>query len=113
MTYLNAGDTLTKEVTITEDDLPYEFETISYPVGTEPGVYVDTIYVEAGTCKAVMIHTLTITPDDEFDDLEEILSSEMLMTGVHKLIIREHLYIVRDGEWYDALGKSVTARCKH
>ena len=104
LTYLNAGDTITKEVTITEDDLPYTYESIAYPVGTKPGVYTDTIYVQSGECKGVLIHKLTINVGA---DLEQIIDMNALQSGVHKLLIREQLYIVRDGAVYNVMGAQV------
>ena len=37
---------------------------------------------------------------------------ETIMKGenVHKLIIRDHLFIIRDGKWYDAMGQKVEAQ---
>ena len=56
------GDTTRLSHQITTDQLPYTIEgtDITYDVNTAPGVYVDTILIEADECEEVLIHTLTI-----------------------------------------------------
>jgi hypothetical protein len=55
-----SGDTVAVSQTISTADLPYEYQGKVYPVGTKPGVYVDTINVSTGNCDDVIILTLTI-----------------------------------------------------
>lgn len=55
-----SGDTTRVEFTITTDQLPYEYETIRYEVGTATGVYIDTINISTDKCDNVIIHKLTI-----------------------------------------------------
>lgn len=98
------ADTIRESNIITIDDLPFTYYSITYPIGTPVGTYVDTVAIAKDNCSAVLIHTLTINPGT---GLEELMQSGAWAEGVHKLIFREQLYIVRDGEWYDALGKSV------
>ena len=56
-----SGDTARVEQSISTAELPYEYQGKVYPVGTKPGVYVDTINVTTGNCDDVIILTLTIT----------------------------------------------------
>lgn len=53
-------DTTRLSFSVNTVDLPYTYESIYYPEGTEAGVYVDTIVVQGQICSAVVIHTLTI-----------------------------------------------------
>ena len=97
--------------TIKEDELPFEYETayiagqtpISYPVGTEPGIYVDSVLVEGEHCVAVLVHTLTIEKSQGFENIYDIDGS-----SVQKVLYHDVLYIICNDEWYNAEGKKVS-----
>lgn len=75
------ADTVVVDTTITVEELPYFYEntSITYPRGTEPGKYVDTITVAGADehCDYVLIHSLTIRGGDAVDNV-----------GYHTLQIR-------------------------
>ena len=97
--------------TIKEDELPFSYETayiagqtpISYPVGTEPGIYVDSVLVEGEHCVAVLVHTLTIEKSQGFENIYDIDGS-----SVQKVLYHDVLYIICNDEWYNAEGKKVS-----
>lgn len=114
LSFYSAEDTIFDATTIEESQLPFTYENalhpyivgqtpITYPVGTQPGTYQDTVLVLGTNCTAVLVHTLTITP---FTDLEEILNNA-LKQGTRKVIYNEHLYIIRRGEWMDVTGQKM------
>lgn len=114
LSFFSAEDTIYEATTIEEDELPFTYENamhpyisgqtpITYPEGTKPGTYNDTVLVMGTNCTTVLVHSLTISP---FTELESVLSDAM-KEGVHKVIYHEHLYIIRKGEWYDATGRRV------
>lgn len=66
-------DTVKVDTTITVEDLPYFYEntSITYPRGTEPNTYVDTITVTGGgeQCDYVLIHTLVVRGGEGVDNV--------------------------------------------
>lgn len=66
-------DTVVVDTTINELDLPYFYPntSLTYPKGTEPGVYVDTVMVagDSTSCGYLLIHTLTIIPGTAVDNV--------------------------------------------
>ncbi|MBR1808657.1 MAG: fibronectin type III domain-containing protein [Paludibacteraceae bacterium] len=57
------------DTVINESDLPYFYGDVTYPIGTEPGVYEDTI-TDAGVCGGVLYHKLTIISETGIDNLK-------------------------------------------
>lgn len=64
-----SSDTTRVEFTITTDELPYQYESIVYGVGTQPGTYMDTILVKGDGCDAIVIHTLHINLPEGLDNI--------------------------------------------
>lgn len=113
LSYYTDEDTIYVSNEIKEDELPYTYEDplhpylpgaapISYPLGTAPGTYQDTVYVMGNNCAAVLVHTLEIVETQGFESIDAI-SEE----GTHKVIYRDRLYIISNGKWYNAEGKKV------
>ncbi len=113
LSYYTDEDTIYVSNEIKEDELPYTYEDplhpylpgaapISYPIGTAPGTYQDTVYVMGNNCAAVLVHTLEIVETQGFESIDAI-SGE----GTHKVIYRDRLYIISNGKWYNAEGKKV------
>lgn len=113
LSYYTDEDTIYVSNEIKEDELPYTYEDplhpylpgstpISYPIGTTPGTYQDTVYVMGNNCAAVLVHTLEIVETQGFESIDAI-SEE----GTHKVIYRDRLYIISNGKWYNAEGKKV------
>jgi hypothetical protein len=64
------SDTTYVETEITTNDLPFEYYDVYYDENTEPGVYIDTIYMDLDSCEnCVIIHTLTILVADAVNDV--------------------------------------------
>ncbi|MBR1564684.1 MAG: hypothetical protein IJ650_04990 [Paludibacteraceae bacterium] len=62
-------DTLRVEFTITTDELPYTYESLTYGVNTFPGTYVDTIAVSGEGCEVTVIHTLHVQLVEGVDNI--------------------------------------------
>lgn len=114
LTFFAVEDTIYRTSTVDEDKLPFTYtdneypymmgvEPIAYPAGTTAGTYVDTVAVQGVNCTAVLIHTLIINPVAGVEDVD----AEQVRDGAYKIIVNDHLYIVRDDEWFDATGKKV------
>ena len=109
------ADTTYVNVEITTDDLPYEYETITYDEETEPGTYVDTIIVVKDDVEYVIIHTLIVTVGDAIESIHV----ESLTMVPNPLKANQILYITneftmeeRNGlvvEVFDMLGQRVYA----
>lgn len=104
---VHAIDTIYVDTVITVDQLPYQYENIIYPEGSETGTYKQTIEVNTEYCHNVVVHTLTINPST---DIEQIKLSEI--DDVYKIVYKEHIYIVRNNQWYDVTGKQVECPIK-
>lgn len=113
LSYYTDEDTIYVSNEIKEDELPYMYEDplhpylpgstpISYPIGTAPGTYQDTVYVMGNNCAAVLVHTLEITKAQGIESIDAIGNE-----GTHKVIYRDRLYIISNGKWYNAEGKKV------
>ena len=113
LSYYTDEDTIYVSKEIKDNELPYTYEDplhpylpgaapISYPLGTAPGTYQDTVYVMGNNCAAVLVHTLEIVETQGFESIDAI-SEE----GTHKVIYRDRLYIISNGKWYNAEGKKV------
>ena len=113
LSYYTDEDTIYVSNEIKEDELPYTYEDplhpylpgstpISYPIGTAPGTYQDTVYVMGNNCAAVLVHTLEITKAQGIESIDAIGNE-----GTHKVIYRDRLYIISNGKWYNAEGKKV------
>ena len=113
LSYYTDEDTIYVSNEIKEDELPYMYEDplhpylpgaapISYPLGTAPGTYQDTVYVMGNNCAAVLVHTLEITKAQGIESIDAIGNE-----GTHKVIYRDRLYIISNGKWYNAEGKKV------
>jgi hypothetical protein len=100
-------DTIYVDTVITVDQLPYQYENIIYPEGSETGTYKQTIEVNTEYCHNIVVHTLTINPST---DIEQIKLSET--DNVYKIVYKEHIYIVRNNQWYDVTGKQVECPIK-
>ena len=103
LTYFGAEDTIHAETTIALADLPFTYENAAHPyaagqspiyyaVGTEIGVYSDTVLVEGKNCTAVMVHTLTI--------VEKLEGVDNIGEGEYGLLPN----IIRAGETVTAYG---------
>ncbi len=57
------------DTVITVDELPYFYGDVTYPLGTEPGIYYDTIS-DGGLCSGILYHKLTINAAEGFDNLK-------------------------------------------
>ena len=109
------SDTTYVNVEITTDDLPYEYESITYDEETEPGTYVDTIVVVKDDVEYVIIHTLIVTVGDAIESIHV----ESLTMVPNPLKANQTLYITneftmeeRNGlvvELFDMLGQRVYA----
>ena len=70
---LDYADTIVVDTTINELDLPYFYPntSVTYPKGTEPGVYVDTVMVagDSTSCGYLLVHKLTIIPGTAVDNV--------------------------------------------
>jgi hypothetical protein len=70
---LDYADTIVVDTTIYDLDLPYFYPntSVTYPKGTEPGVYTDTVMVAGDSidCGYLLIHTLTIIPGTGLDNV--------------------------------------------
>lgn len=117
LTFYANEDTIRVSKTIELTDLPYTYEDaqhpymtgvkpISYPEGTLPGVYVDTVAVLGENCSTLLIHTLTINPETGLEDLDA--NSIFNQKGVRKVIVKDQMYIIRDDEWFTVQGISVS-----
>ena len=95
------------------DSLPYTYDDpqhpyvigqtpIYYAAGTPKGVYVDTVSVQGTQCPTILVHTLTI-----YDAHEDIDLIPVDGRAAHKLIINDVMYIILNGEWYNAAGQKV------
>ena len=62
-------DTTRVEHSITTEELPFTYESLTYGVNTLPGTYIDTINVQGDGCDAVVIHTLIVTLGNGLDDI--------------------------------------------
>ena len=100
-------DTIYVDTVITVDQLPYQYENIIYPEGSETGTYKQTIEVNTEYCHNIVVHILTINPST---DIEQIKLSET--DNVYKIVYKEHIYIVRNNQWYDVTGKQVECPIK-
>jgi hypothetical protein len=69
----NKVDTVLVDTTIYDLDLPYFYPntSVTYPKGTEPGVYTDTVMVagDSTDCGYLLIHNLTIIPGTGLDNV--------------------------------------------
>jgi hypothetical protein len=69
----NKVDTVLVDTTIYDLDLPYFYPntSVTYPKGTEPGVYTDTVMVAGDSidCGYLLIHNLTIIPGTGLDNV--------------------------------------------
>lgn len=88
--------------TIMVDELPYILNGQELlPIGTPNGVYQRTVKTQDGQ------HNINITIYvGQPTGLGDLYADPK--HGAYKIIMNECLYIVLDGKWYDALGKSVT-----
>ncbi len=102
LSWYNAEDTIYMRTTITTDDLPFTYENstypyaegqapISYPMGTEPGTYMDTVLVVGQHCDAVMIHALVV---NALEGIEAI--------NTNGVVLRPN--VIRAGEQVTAVG---------
>ena len=76
-------------------------ETISYPVGTPVGTYIDTVLVQGEHCPATLVHTLVVTSSEGIDNINANGKN------AQKVIIRGIMYIYSNEEWYNANGQKV------
>jgi hypothetical protein len=106
-------DTIFVEKRVDMDSLPYTYDDpqhpyvigqtpIYYAAGTPKGVYVDTVSVQGTQCPTILVHTLTI-----YDAHEDIDLIPVDGRAAHKLIINDVMYIILNGEWYNAAGQKV------
>ena len=113
LSYRAPEDTIFDATTIEVKDLPFSYENEEYPYvagqapiyyaeGTAPGEYVDVVMVEGEYCARVLVHTLTII--NPHQGLDRLL---MGTDSPHKVIYRDKLYIICNGEWYNASGQKV------
>ena len=86
----------TTEVTkrITTNELPYEDKELGlyYDIATKPGTYVETIEIEVGNCKDIIIHTLII---ELVDAVEDVMKTNLILHP-NPVKIKETLYIEAD-----------------
>jgi hypothetical protein len=91
-------------VTVTTDELPYQFLTLYYGPTTEPGVYNDTVEsTSAQGCDLLIYHVLTVIKPEGIDN---IFSDDSKKTM--KVIYNDHMYIIRRDGWYNASGQKVS-----
>lgn len=113
VSYNPVTDTLRKHTRIYSTDLPFTYENdeypyaegqdpIFYPEGTPGGDYVDTVIVRAEYCNTTLIHTLTIIPTE---DLENVFGDGA--HGARKVLYRGDLYIILDDDWYTPSGQRI------
>ena len=107
------GDTTYVDFTITTDNLPYEYESISYDESTAPGVYVDTITVVKDEAVYVIVHTLTITQGTAVDDTRNfdlIMVPNPLKVNSTLFINADFTDVEREGllvEVFNAVGQRI------
>ncbi len=114
-------DTIRIDTAIMVADLPYFYEntSITYPKGTAPGVYVDTVFVESGSaedCDYVVIHTLDIQGEEAIDNVnmsDLVLRPTVLNAG--ETVRADYHFTKADlanlkVEVYDIVGRSVEAK---
>lgn len=107
-------DTTRVEYTITTNDLPYTYETLTYSENTLPGTYVDTLTVKGDGCDAVVIHTLHIEMGDGLDDItgsQLTLAPSVINAGESVSVIGKFSPQQMKGmtvEIYDMTGKRVS-----
>ncbi len=99
-----SGDTTRVEQTISESDLPYEYQGKVYPIGTKPGVYVDTINVSTENCDNVIILTLTI---EEVVGVDNIAITDLTMVP-NPVRVAEELVVVGEFTELERQGLVVT-----
>ena len=106
-------DTIYVENRVELSELPYTYinpehpyvadqAPIFYAIGTPKGVYMDVVKVQGTECPATLVHTLTI-----YDAHEDIDLISVDGKAAHKVIVNDVLYIILNGEWYNAAGQKV------
>ena len=109
----SSEDTIFVAERISTDELPYEYQNaehpylvgqtpITYPAGTQPGVYTATVLVQGDICTAVLVHTLTIY--DPHEAIDEVMAGDK---AARKIIYHDQLYIILNDEWYNSAGQKV------
>ena len=118
LSYFDAEDTIFDATTVLIKELPFSYENadypyligqapIFYPVGTEPGIYKDTVMVQGVNCTATLVHTLTL----QYTEGLEIVDSDH-SGGARKILYRGNMYIILNDEWYNVSGQKVSNPCK-
>ena len=113
------GDPVMVDDTITVDELPYNFSYlgvpvpgITYPKGTEPGVYNDTAMVNnEGGCEIQIIHKLTVIPATGLQTVERtlLITPNYISRGESVSISGFEVWEGMKVEVYDMTGKRVSA----
>lgn len=104
-----SGDTTRVSYKVSEDELPYEYESLYYGKDTKVGIYVDTINIVTETCDNVVIHTLEVTSGtglNEVDYLQLVVSPNPVK--VHQPITLTGSFSVTESlrvELFDPMGR--------
>ena len=113
ISYRKAEDTIRVKTEIDVEDLPFTYQNdehpyisgqdpIYYPETTAPGTYIDVVQVEGEACAVTLIHTLVVS--DRHQGLDGLNAAD---DQVRKVLYNDHLYIISNGEWYNASGHKV------
>ena len=122
LTWFGIEDTIRVETEVALAELPFTYQNaehpyatgqapITYPVGTEVGVYSDTVLVVGKNCTAVMIHTLNLV--EEHQGIDNIGDSNF---GLKPNVIRAGETVTAYGDFtgtvhiqvYDVVGRLIT-----
>jgi len=113
ISYRKAEDTIRVKTEIDVEDLPFTYQNdehpyisgqdpIYYPETTAPGTYIDVVQVEGEACAVTLVHTLVVS--DRHQGLDGLNATD---DQVRKVLYNDHLYIISNGEWYNASGQKV------
>ena len=116
ISYLSVEDTIFVSRTVYVDELPFTYSNDNYPYavgqapiyfaeGTPKGVYTDTVKVQGEQCNTVLVLTTTIDWHQGID--QAAITDEQAAV---KVLIDGQIYIILNGNWYNAAGQQVDAR---
>ena len=122
LTWFGIEDTIRVETEVALAELPFTYQNaehpyatgqapITYPVGTEVGVYYDTVLVVGKNCTAVLVHTLNLVA--EHQGIDNIGDSNF---GLKPNVIRAGETVTAYGDFtgtvhiqvYDVVGRLIT-----
>ena len=84
-------------------ELPFSYMDLYYGIGTQPGVYVDTINtISVEGCDLTIYHTLYVTENQGVIDIYVEDGK-----NIKKVIYQNQMYIVRPDGWYNVSGQKV------